>query len=71
MQHLFLPYELALKAKEKGFNETCLACYAYGRESEGVIVATMDVNNDRGYTAAPLYQQIIDWFLKEYDFYVS
>ena len=25
MKHLFVPYELALKLKEKGFNEECLA----------------------------------------------
>jgi hypothetical protein len=29
MKHLFVPYELALKLKEKEFNEPC---FAYGDE---------------------------------------
>lgn len=27
MNHLFVPYELAVKLKEKGFNEPCLAIF--------------------------------------------
>ena len=28
MKHLFLPYNLALLAKEKGFDEPCFATYS-------------------------------------------
>lgn len=29
MKNLFIPYELAVIAKEKGFNEDCLAAYSF------------------------------------------
>lgn len=68
MKHLFVPYELALKLKEKGFNEPCIAFipdddhtdqeflqsqyFVHNSDNKGVTVVNL---------CAPLYQQVIDW----------
>jgi len=66
MKHLFVPYELALLAKEKGFNEECFACYSY-MNTMGLVMAPKNNSNDMGYIAAPLYQQLVDWFYDKYN----
>lgn len=57
MKHLFVPTDIALMAKEKGFNEECFTGY----NSLGDFIPRFD-----GFAsfevAAPLYQQLIDWF---------
>lgn len=66
MKHLFVPYELALIAKEKGFNEECFGFHEtkstitffdteYGSIKEPKEKDGLSIN-------APLYQQLIDWF---------
>lgn len=66
MKHLFVPYELALSLKEKGFDEPCLAAY------DGVemlcthsknVFSPLNYNSPSGghYASAPLYQEVIDW----------
>ena len=78
MKHLFIPYELALIAKEKGFNEDCLAYY----QDEGNLVCC-DTNQVKGEfipykeqrdddsATAPLYQQIVDWFREKHNILIS
>ncbi len=57
MKELFLPYELALVAKEKGLDcDCCLATY----DMVGVLHITTRLF--KGETIAPLYQQAVDWF---------
>lgn len=76
MKHLFIPYGLAVIAKEKGFNEPCLAIHTkrYGdietprtiSQHEGTVV-NGDRNEEFGKhiefptITAIMYQQIIDW----------
>jgi hypothetical protein len=69
MKHLFVTYELALLAKEKGFDDECLAYYS----DEGEIYFKTS-NSWNGITqqdchatkvTAPLWQQLSDWFIKE------
>lgn len=69
MKHLFVPYEIALKLKEKGFDEPCLSWYY--QESKELCEVTSylyegsknsENNIDRvPFVTAPLYQQVIDW----------
>lgn len=75
MKHLFLPYELSVIAKEKGFNEDCLAVYNCSKDyklcSENWNDATYTITNEKyadiseniqySWVTAPLYQQILKW----------
>jgi len=70
MNELFIPYELALLAKEKGFDEPCFAYYdLYGHYHFNISDDTNDVvsiTNGLAIDAAPLYQQIVDWFREKH-----
>lgn len=57
MKNLFIPFELAIIARQKGFNETCFGWYS----SDGCFY-TGEITINQGLLLAPLYQQIIDWF---------
>lgn len=65
MKHLFIPFELATIAKEKGFNEDC---FGYIRPDNTLnleydyIFCTNDLLEESENCTAPLYSQIIDWF---------
>lgn len=64
MKHLFVPYELAVKLKEKGYKEYCLAHYTLvGR----LLIVRQTGSTYQGVILAPLYQQIIDWFSEEHN----
>ena len=65
MEKQFVPYELALKLKELGFNERCLAYYSgsnliYAPVIMGKSFPTREVNQYEYF--APLWQQAFDWF---------
>lgn len=73
MNHLFVPYELALKLKEKGFDEECFGNYDCWSKNEsarlmiGVYPYFLGQEYakrfDKTCILAPLYQQVIDWLL--------
>jgi hypothetical protein len=81
ISELFLLYKLALIAKEKGFDEGCIAKWVNftGHEPQCLIYKDSifgenylgkntddDINNSINQDCtAPLYQQIIDWFIKK------
>lgn len=78
MQHLFLPYDLALLAKEKGFDEPCFAYYLQGifhTENNGAFNSesnrVLSLSPMKDYFSAPLYQQIIDWMFLSHDICIS
>jgi hypothetical protein len=60
MEHLFIPYELAIIAKEKGFNEPCIRGVKNGERWANI---SFDLFNQEGFLefTLPLHQQIIDW----------
>ena len=70
MKKEFVPYELAVKLKELGFNEPCLAYYEV---DEGYNIGYTFCYSDResqpeiGYSA-PLYQQVFRWFREKYNY---
>ena len=69
MKHLFAPYDMALMAKENEFNECCLATFEreeYGSEKIDPNPVTENHNPDLYECDAPLYQQLIDWFLTKH-----
>lgn len=77
MEKEFVPFELSVKLKEIEFDEPCLALY----KRDGSELATLDyIDYDRlkgsknseltGYwynTAAPIWQQVFDWFREKYN----
>ena len=85
MEKLFVPYEIALQLKEKGFDEFCIGLFnEEGLQYDGEIYSfpfhnslTKEGAVDPSIVAAPLYQQVIDWFREkhhtiinlEYDFH--
>lgn len=81
MKDQFVPYEIALKLKDLGFDEECLATYS-NRELSRNPSHKMDAKPIQGkpYTwknskvhnsvvAAPLWQDAFDWFRKEHNLY--
>ena len=55
MEKEFVPYELALRMKELGFDEPCMS--------------SRDMNNGKGLIQLPLYQQAFRWFREKYGYY--
>ena len=76
MKEQFVPYEIAIKLKEKGFNEPCISKYEenYLCQDEGFDICLDDtwltnkkLNRSIGKCiAAPLWQQVIDWFREKH-----
>jgi len=68
MQHLFVPFEIALKLKDKGFKELCFAEYRQWDGSDpwlhiyGCVGAGTEYQRFTTECTAPLYQQVITWF---------
>ena len=72
MKHLFLPYELALMLKEKGFDELCLGRYRDKQFQLYTVIKQHCYNSDpicNKDISAPLYQQVID-FLETCGIYI-
>ena len=80
MKNLFVPYEIALALKEKGFYEPCLGAYIntcdeidieMGNFKEPILYISATYNsieykNSENIILAPLYQQVIDWFREKH-----
>lgn len=70
MKHLFISQELALKLKEKKFNEPCLGYYGiWSTELQFPVYAgeLENWNTIENLCSAPLYQQVIDWFREKHN----
>lgn len=84
MKEQFCSYEISLKLKELGFDEGCLAKYCRYNPNDEIEIFSQTQNFFKGYfevcfnrdykkeekIAAPLWQQAIDWFRKEYDLHI-
>ena len=64
---LFAPYELSLLAKEKGFNEPCLAGFKKYKDEFAITI----IDNHHSYIQAPLFQQLVDFLREEHNIIVS
>lgn len=70
MEKEFLPYELALKLKELGFNEDCFAWYDANSFNDIELEFEYKNNKDLYFKescTAPLWQQVFDWFREKYN----
>ncbi len=75
MTHLFVPYAIAVMAKEKGFDEPCMCYY---NDDKNLCVKQGDVlsgilNQDchRLNIVAPLYQQLTDWLRAKHKLHID
>lgn len=64
MKNLFVPYKIAVLAKQYGFNEKCLTYYGFNKKLKKDNFGAWFLNKTMVTTqaSAPIYQQIIDWF---------
>jgi hypothetical protein len=62
MEKEFIPYELALRMKELGFNEPCFGYYDEGGNLYTEMVEVLK---------APLYQQVFRWFREKYNLHAE
>lgn len=73
MKNLFVPYELALALKEKGFDGACIAYYSHRNkelyprgQSNGAEWQYVSANTSLT-LKAPFYQQVIDWVREKHE----
>lgn len=68
LKHLFVPYKLAIKLKEKGFNKPCFGYYNDFLNKPELKIKPTKRNDEYldQLCVAPLYQQVVDWFRKKY-----
>jgi len=69
MQKEFVPYELALKLKELGFDEPCLGLWNLNNGKYEVdIIGVCKYSKEFKYreVLAPLYQQALRWFREKH-----
>ena len=75
MEEQFVSYEIALKLKELGFDECCLAVYFKDKFQliKGFNINNVDLHvaNEMDAILAPLWSQVIDWFLINYNIWIS
>jgi hypothetical protein len=79
MKDLFLPYELAVIAKEKNYKGECVAFYneMHDQIKVGTILFPADSghwdnwNKETHLVSAPLYQQIVDWLREKHNITVE
>ena len=73
MKKEFVPYELAVKLKALGFDESCFGCYdekcVFGLTVMSIKQYYTNSKEDTWNCAAPLYQQAFRWFREKYDLY--
>ncbi len=72
MENQFVPYELAVKLKELGFNEPCLKAWGktYASDKEYKLDEDYCTHNWNEYNkvySAPLWQQAFDWFREKHN----
>lgn len=69
IKDLFVSYDIAVALKTKGFNVPCIACYdkCDMLSTYSNVFKPKNYNNSAYCISAPLYQQVISWFLKEHN----
>lgn len=83
MKDLFVSHELSVLAKEKGFEKECLGFFSNKgyfslvKSGRGIYSSIYTRSNkdkswvNLGYEAAPMYQQLVDWFREDHKLTIS
>jgi hypothetical protein len=70
MKKEFVPYELALKMKQLGFDEKCFRYYQNGflmNDNPYLVPKNSHLLTSKKECSAPLFQQAFRWFREKYD----
>jgi hypothetical protein len=67
MEKEFVPYELALRMKQLGFDESCFM-YWWKGENEYILADLIDGEARTNDFKAPLYQQALRWFREKHKY---
>jgi len=71
MNKEFVPYELAVKLKEFGFDEPCFGCYddkaVFGLTVMSIKQYYTNSKEDTWNCAAPTFSEAFRWFREKYD----
>lgn len=74
MKQEFVPYELAVKLKQLGFDEECFGYY-HNLGSKQLVISLRNLKEDNNseiqYFLAPTYSQAFRWFREKYDIHYS
>ena len=75
MEKLFIPYELALKLKEEGFNEECFGVF---EKETNKFKFHEPIKNEKcggwyssNQCSAPIFDQAFDWFRDKHNWHIS
>lgn len=66
LQKQFLPYNLAIKLKELGFDEECI--FQYYKDGSGLEKLQTSEFNPNYHIGAPLWQQAFEFFMEKHYF---
>ena len=68
MEKEFVPYELAVKLKELGFDEPCLASYetAFGKNGPDFQIGYI-IDGPKNYVLVPTFSQAFRWFREKHE----
>ena len=66
MKHLFVPYDIAVKLKEKGFDEECMGIW---QKPDFLHLGTSywEGITMKKRVRAPMYQQAVDWLREKHN----
>lgn len=68
MEKEFVPYKLALRMKQLGFNMPCMASWSYTYELQSHVELKLGyiIDGPNNYTNAPTWQSAFRWFREKY-----
>lgn len=69
MKQLFVPYNLAIKLKEKGFDERCFEWWYSPTQMSNDLIFRQ-YKSDPDFCEAPIYQQVVDWFREKHNIHI-
>lgn len=72
MKNIFIPYKESLELNKLGFDEKCLSYYLNSvleTKEFFLFKHSYRSHSTQQFISAPLYQQVFEWFRKEYSLY--
>lgn len=71
MEKEFIPYELAVKLKELGFDEQCIGFWTENSITKEGSLTFPHLSTEHTSIKAPLWQQSFDWFREKHNYNIE